>query len=352
MKMMRGRRSHGAVVRVLVAGALSGATLVAPLVAQNRGERQDCRCVDSAGDPIPDCSCFRHPSPQSLAIVMARSRDHARLGITVNSHQSAAVDAEGARVQSVLDGGPAAQAGIREGDIITRVDGKSLLSPLDPETEKGLDLDASVPVQRLLAIARELKPDTKVPVTYVRDGDSHTTTVETRDLDGRMGLEVFSDSTLRVRMRELRHRLGRLSDSLGDSTSAPRGFFRTWIPDSLRHTLALGRLDPADRCPGNDSGDFRLFNDDCVGGLRLVALNPGLGSYFGTSDGVLVGDVRESSPIGLQAGDVILEIGSREVTSPDQVRRILRSYGPDETISFKIMRKGKTMNVSGRLPTD
>lgn len=352
MKMTRGRRSHGAVVRVLVAGVLSGATLVAPLLAQNRADNDDCRCVDSAGEPIADCSCFRHPSPHSLAIVMARSRDHARLGITVNNHQSAAVDAEGARVQSVLEGGPADEAGIREGDVIARVDGKSLLSPLDPETERDLDPDASVPVQRLLAIARGLKPHMKVPVTYVRDGSSHTTTVETEDLDGRLGLKVFSDSTLRLRMRELRHQLGRLSDSLGDSASVPRGFLRTWIPDSLRHTLALGRFDAADRCPGTKSGDFALFNDDCVAGLRLVALNPGLGSYFGTDKGVLVGDVRKDSPIGLQAGDVILQIGARDATSPEQVRRILRSFSPEETISFKILRKGKTMNVSGRRTAD
>jgi len=355
MTMMRERRPYGAVVRVLVAGALSGATLVTPLLAQNGSESEDCRCVDSAGARIPDCTCFRHLSPHSLAIVMAAGRDHARLGITVNSHQRTTDDAEGARVQSVLDGGPADEAGIREGDIITRVGGKSLLEPLDPDTEKGLDLDASLPVQRLLVIARGLKPDTEVPVTYLRDGSARTTTVTTEDLDGRLGLEMLSDSTLRVRLRNLRDHVGRLSDSLGilrDTTFVSRGLLGTWTPDSLRRTLALSRFDLADRCPGTEPGDIALFNDDCVGGLRLVALNPGLGSYFGTDRGVLVGDVRKDSPIGLEAGDVILQIGSREVTSPDQVRRILRSYDADETIDFEILRKGKTMNVSGRRTTD
>jgi len=84
--------------------------------------------------------------------------------------------------------------------------------------------------------------------------------------------------------------------------------------------------------------------------MRLVRLNAQLGEYFGTDHGVLVADIEKDSPLGLKVGDVILAIGERRATTPERVRRILASYGEDETIVFRILRKHKEINVSGHLP--
>jgi S1-C subfamily serine protease len=81
----------------------------------------------------------------------------------------------------------------------------------------------------------------------------------------------------------------------------------------------------------------------------MVRLNPKLADYFGTSEGVLVADVTDDSTLGLQPGDIILAVGDREVKDADHVRRILRSYGPDEDITFRIMRQKKEMSVRGSL---
>ncbi|HUE97203.1 MAG TPA: PDZ domain-containing protein, partial [Longimicrobiaceae bacterium] len=81
----------------------------------------------------------------------------------------------------------------------------------------------------------------------------------------------------------------------------------------------------------------------------LVRVGPELGSYFGTERGVLVATVREESALGLQAGDVILEIGDRTVEDPARVRSILSTYGDDESVTFRIMRDGRAMDVSGRI---
>src|SRR5689334_22610925 len=51
----------------------------------------------------------------------------ARLGINVAMEPSAN-DSIGATITAVTPGGPAAKAGIRSGDIITRLDGKSVLT--------------------------------------------------------------------------------------------------------------------------------------------------------------------------------------------------------------------------------
>ena len=51
----------------------------------------------------------------------------ARLGIKVNL-QARDTDSLGAYVESVTPNGPAAKAGLRSGDIITKLDGKSVLT--------------------------------------------------------------------------------------------------------------------------------------------------------------------------------------------------------------------------------
>jgi putative serine protease PepD len=87
---------------------------------------------------------------------------HARLGIEVDD---AAADGSattgGAVVRAVEDGTAADDAGLREGDVITRVD------------EHVID-----GAEALVATVRSYRPDDSVEVTYQRDGDEHTTDLE------------------------------------------------------------------------------------------------------------------------------------------------------------------------------
>ena len=69
-----------------------------------------------------------------------------------------APNSAGAFVQSVVSGGPAAQAGLRQGDIIVAVDGTKVSSFDD-----------------LIAALSTHQPGQKVQVTYVRGGARHTT---------------------------------------------------------------------------------------------------------------------------------------------------------------------------------
>ena len=93
------------------------------------------------------------------------SASHAYLGVgatTITSdlqQQLGISQTEGALVQSVASGSPAAKAGLQSGDVIVAADGKAVASPED-----------------LIAAIRAHKPDDTMKITYARDGK--TTTVD------------------------------------------------------------------------------------------------------------------------------------------------------------------------------
>lgn len=355
MMMLRPRGAFGA---ALALGALAAAGALSPALAQEvrprvRVERDDCRCVDREGKPIENCTCFTMPDvdrivTRALSAVVARPR----LGITLSGEE--ADDALGARVESVMEDGPADEAGIREGDIITRLDGKNLLEPLGSDVERRLDEDGSLPVQRLMALVRQIEPGQEVPVEFLRDGERRTVTLEARELDQ----WSFSFTTPEhlggaLEGRNWSLRTPRGLDQLrlwSDSGSAPR-IITGAAPDMRTFMFRSGEDGILRTCPasGNAERPYIAFSGGCIGGLHLVELNPGLADYFGASSGVLVADVHEDSAMGVTPGDVIVGVGDREVTDPAQARRILSSYSADEPVTLRILRQKREMSVQGRL---
>ncbi len=331
MDWTRGRRR---IVRALGAVALVGGVTVAPLEAQ-QGEARSCRCVDQSGEEIERCSCVVAPDVNVFFRGLSSTADRPRLGISIDPDQSARRDALGALVTRVMEDGPAHEAGIRDGDIITRLDGVPLTEPMGASVERDFDLDQSAPVQRLLAVVRELEPGQRVEVEYLRDGDSRQTTVEAEDLsdtawgwgDGSsfsfgQGMAPFPEQ---IRDLADRARALRFEGNVGEDG-----------PLRMRVRPDLGRL----ALPGATW----MFSGD---GVELAEVNAGLGAYFGTDTGVLVTDVEAESELGLRPGDVVLEIGDRAVDTPDRFRRILASYGGGEAVNFTVMRDGSETRVTG-----
>ncbi|WP_285114556.1 trypsin-like peptidase domain-containing protein [Leifsonia sp. fls2-241-R2A-40a] len=101
-------------------------------------------------------------SPIAKQIIDTGKVTYPTFGIVVSPIQPGEGGSQqpGLYVQGVTPGGPAKQAGLQAGDIITKVDGKPVGS-----------------VDDLTAIQLTSKPGDKVTVTYVRDGATKTTTV-------------------------------------------------------------------------------------------------------------------------------------------------------------------------------
>jgi putative serine protease PepD len=87
---------------------------------------------------------------------------HARLGITVTdvADASGAEVVEGALIEEISDGSAAGSAGLQDGDVITKIDDRMISS-----------------ADGLVATIRSYRPGDDVEVTYVRDGESATTTL-------------------------------------------------------------------------------------------------------------------------------------------------------------------------------
>jgi hypothetical protein len=84
--------------------------------------------------------------------------------------------------------------------------------------------------------------------------------------------------------------------------------------------------------------------------MQLVTLTPLLGEYFGTESGILVLRQPADESLGLRDGDVILDIGGREPTTPEHTLRILSSFVPGETLTLQIMRNGQRETREIALP--
>jgi putative serine protease PepD len=106
---------------------------------------------------------FAIPIDEVLPIVQemikGETPTHARLGISVENAANGSQITDGAKIQQVNNGSAAQNAGLKAGDVITKVDDHLITSS-----------------DSLVATIRSFRPGQKVTVTYTRGGTLHTVT--------------------------------------------------------------------------------------------------------------------------------------------------------------------------------
>lgn len=224
---------------------------------------------------------------------LARHPRPVMLGVTIGPVGEPEARENGVRVLGVTPGSPADAAGIRSGDVLLSLDGQAL----------DWDGDRS-PVSTLLEALQEVEPGTEVELAYRRDGQVATASVEARPW------------------------------------SRARAFY-------FDHEKAGVPPPPGMPRPGVF---MHRFMADRWGDMELVTLSPGLGEYFEASEGVLVVRAPADPTLGLQDGDVIVDIAGRVPQSPTHVARILRSYAPGERVVMTIIRAGKQRQLEADVP--
>jgi hypothetical protein len=331
--------------------------VAAPMAAQEKSKIDDERAQRDAERQLRDAERQMRDAERALqeaARRMAESHadiahrmmdkrvvvfgDNARLGLVLRSDRDPRTDALGATVQALTPGGPAEEAGLQPGDIIVKFNGEALAVPGGASTgvaggvkggvqggvEGGVRVDEEGPTDRLMERASSLKEGEAVTLEVKRGGATKSYTVTARRLYGPK-VKVFS--------------LPSGEDNGFDFN------FNYEVPEPPEPPEAP-EAPEAMVAPGVSW--FAVTSG--IRGLEMVTLNPDLGEYFGTKEGILVVRVDDKSPFKLKAGDVILRIGDRAPTSPAQALRILRSYGPGETVPIEVMRNRQRTTVSTQIP--
>jgi len=83
-------------------------------------------------------------------------------------------------------------------------------------------------------------------------------------------------------------------------------------------------------------------------GMEMQTLTPQLAAYFGVDAGVLVTEVAEDSAAwdaGVEAGDVLLDVGGAGVGATGDVERFVAERDAGEIVDLTVKRRGRLENV-------
>lgn len=214
-------------------------------------------------------------------------------------------EAAGATIAEVAEGSAAEKAGLKAGDLITRVNDKAIKEP-----------------QELYDAIGELKPGDKVTVTYTRSGKENKATAT----------------------------LGKRKDTRAMPGGQGNNFFRFRAPEGRDNNFFRGpegRDNNFFRGPEGGSPFGRFFRENNETRLGL--------SVQDTEDnsGAKVLDVTAGSAAakaGFKEDDLITEIGGETVKNAKDVVAIYRDNKEKGSIEAKVKRNGKAQTLKITVP--
>ena len=237
------------------------------------------------------------PAPAPDARVLMLDGRGSTIGVRITDAEK-----EGVRVEEVTEGSPAQKAGIRPGDIVVEFDGERVRS-----------------ARQLSRLVQETPEGRTVRATVLRGGSRQT-------------LEVTPDSGTHARGEVLLHMpdIGRHIER--GLRALPRGFAFDFDvdPEAGIHIRPRGRL-----------------------GAQLMPLTEQLAEYFGAKEGVLVSSVDRDSAAakaGLKAGDVIVAVNGRKVTSAGDIGEEIRGADEGKQVELRVLRDRKEITLKAQVP--
>ncbi len=204
----------------------------------------------------------------------------------------------GALLDEVLDNTPAKSAGLQKNDVIV--------------SWNGTRVESAAQLRRMVA---ETPAGRTVNIGYLRNGARLDAQAKVADRPAPK-MEEFSWS----------------SDS-----SMPMNMMQMGLPEGMPDIEAMIGSDVMKHCPKGCKQMRIMINGNGNGrmGTMLQNVTPELAKQYGVAEGTgaLVGSVVDNSPAkeaGIQAGDVIIRIDGKNVTSPMDARKAImeKAEGP------------------------
>jgi serine protease Do len=201
---------------------------------------------------------------------------------------------DGVKVIEVTKESAAEKAGIKEGDIITKVGDTKVADP-----------DA------LSEAVKKSKPGDKVAVTYMRDKKESKATAELTKWKG-VGAYSFTPG-------------------------AQNWDFKT-IPDMKFDGIEIPRVQGMPRVAYGYGGQPKL-------GLSVQDTDDGKGVKVLEVDGE-----SNAAKAGVKENDIITQVNDKEVNSADEVSKIVRENKDKASLKLQVKRDGKTQTIEVKMP--
>jgi serine protease Do len=232
-------------------------------------------------------STFSYNGDGQYNLFSTADTNQAMLGVTTDKTD------EGVKIQDITEKSGAEKAGLKEGDIITKIDDKKIEDPDDLSKE-----------------IRAHKPGDKVSVTYLRDKKEQKITAE---LGKWKGLSVFG--------------------KVNGFDMNGMNFDKMVTPRALT-------------MPRTTYGQ----NFSWSGGSPKLGI-----SVQDTDDGkgVKVIEVDEESnaaKAGVKEDDVISEVDGKTVNSTDEMVKVIKESKEKASVMIKLQRAGKTQSIEVKMP--
>lgn len=196
-------------------------------------------------------------------------------------------DEKGAEIESITKESGAEKAGLKKGDILTKIGTKKIESTDD-----------------VTDAVRGHKPGEKVEITYLRDGKEQKTTAELGKWKG-----IRAVTAPRVWMQG--------TPTPPDVHMAPFENFYGTFSSGGRPKLGLSIQD-------TDDGK----------GVKVLEVD----------------EESNAAKAGIKEGDIITHVDDEEINSTDDIRRLVTRSTQQYNFSFKILRGGKTQTIEVKMP--
>lgn len=218
---------------------------------------------------------------------------------------------QGAKINQVSDESPAAKAGLKEGDIITKVN----------------DIKIDGPASLYDAIGKS-KPEDKVTISYIRSGKTNTLVASLAKNKNTMQYYNFSSPE------------GQGGPSF-DLT--PKQYFD---PNTRK-------LQPSPR-----GFSFAIPNFPGMEDMRIAGIEnkPKLGisiEDLETGEGVNITSVNENSPAakgGLKENDIIVQVNDQKIKDVDALKPIIKEAKEGSSFTFQVKRNKELKTIVVKLP--